>query len=65
MHQGFGDEKGMVPASTRRLATRLTPPASDHQVLSLPGWVVFEGCRLVCGSYLCQTQARVPPEFKE
>jgi hypothetical protein len=44
MHQGFGDEKGMVPASTRRLATRLTPPASDHQVLSLPVWVVFEGC---------------------
>jgi hypothetical protein len=32
MHQGFDDEKGMVPASTRRLATRLTPPVSDHQV---------------------------------
>lgn len=57
MHQGFGDEKGMVPASTRRLATRPTPPG---QVTSLAGSVFV---RLFgCAGHNCQTQARVPRE---
>lgn len=60
MHQGFEDEKGMAPASTRRLATRQTPPAPGHQ----PCAGVFVCEAVECAGHNCQTQARVPREFQ-
>ena len=68
--EGVTCTKGLVmrrewrPRSTRRLATRLTPPASDHQA----AWVVvvsMSSVRVIPRCSNCQTQARVPSESTE